>query len=473
MPARTVTVEQVPTPIMAGLERLRAEVGVPAGFPPDVIAAAEAAARRPRLPELDLTEIEFVTIDPPGAKDLDQAVHIERCGDGYLVSYAVADVAAFVTAGDPVDREAHERGQTLYAPTMRTPLHPPAVSEEAASLLPGEVRPAFVWQLHVAADGQHTETSVRRALVRSREQLTYDGVQAVLNAGTASESLRLLRVVGELREQREIARGGVSLPLPEQEIHAEGSQWALSFRTALPVEGWNAQISLLTGIAAAKLMLDAGIGILRTLPPAEQRAITKLRRTATALHIPWPPQIGYPDFVRSLDSDIPAHAAMLNACTLLFRGAGYLPFSGESPRDAVHAALATPYAHTTAPLRRLVDRYVLEICVCAAAGDPIPDWVVAELPTLPEVMKESDSRAKKYERGIVNLMEALILQPRVGERFQGTVIDVAEDRDMGTIQLEEPAVEARVRGPGLELGSEIRARLTIADLLEGQVEFQA
>lgn len=473
MPARQLSIEQVPPQIAAGLDRLRTELGVPAGFPPAVTAAAEAAAANPRLPDLDLTAIEFVTIDPPGAQDLDQAVHIAREPGGYQVSYAIADVAAFVTAGDPVDREAHQRGQTLYAPTLRTPLHPPAVSEAAASLLPDQTKPAIVWQLRLDDTGALVETRVQRALVRSREQLTYDAVQAALDSGTAGEPLQLLRTVGELRAQIEIDRGGVSLPIPEQEIHAYGSNWELTYRSALPVEGWNAQISLLTGIAAAELMLTAGVGILRTLPPAEPRAIRKLRQTANALGIVWPRKLGYPDFVRSLDSRIPEHAAMLNACTLLFRGASYLPFAGESPRAAVHAALATPYAHTTAPLRRLVDRYVLEICVAVAAGQPVPDWVTAELPTLPETMKESDSKAKKYERGIVNLLEALILAPRVGERFTGSVIDLSERNGTGTIQLPDPAVEARVKGDDLELGSEIEVVLEVADLLEGRVEFRA
>ncbi len=472
MPARKLSTEQVPTPIVAGLDRLRNELGVPGDFSAEVTAAAESAARSPRLPDLDLTGIDFVTIDPEGAKDLDQAVHIAPDGDDYVVSYAIADVAAFVTAGDPIDMQAHERGQTLYAPTLRTPLHPPVLSENAASLLPGQVRPAVVWQLRVGADGALLSTQVRRALVRSREQLTYHSVQAAIEAGTASRSLQLLRVVGQLRAQQEIERGGVSLPIPEQEIRAEGPRWELTYRSALPVEGWNAQISLLTGIAAAELMLDGGVGILRILPAAEPRAIGKLRQTAKALRIGWPAEMGYPDFVRTLDSRVPAHAAMLNACTLLFRGAGYLAFAGRSPREAVHAALATGYAHTTAPLRRLVDRYVLEICVCVAAGMPVPEWVTVELPTLPEVMKVSDARAKKYERGIVNLLEALILSPQVGERFMGTVIDVDEQGDEGTIQLQEPAVEAPVKGR-LVLGSEVGAVLEVADLAQGRVEFRA
>src|SRR5262249_22072426 len=159
-------------------------------------AAAVAAAADVRLPELDRTDIEFVTIDPPDSMDLDQALHIERNrdsnGDGYTVHYAIADVAAFVEAGDPIDVEARKRGETLYARDKRTPLHPPELSEGEASLLPDQVRPALLYTITVDARGEGTGVVCERALVKSRAKLNYAGVQQDLDAGTASESLQLL-----------------------------------------------------------------------------------------------------------------------------------------------------------------------------------------------------------------------------------------------------------------------------------------
>lgn len=141
-----------------------------------------------------------------------------------------------------------------------------------------------------------------------------------MDGGPASEVLQLLREVGQLREDAEAARGGVSLQVPEQEIVARGGTWELEFRRQLPVEGWNAQISILTGIAAAQLMLEHGVGILRTLPPATQAGVDRLRHVAKRLGIRWPGRVSYPEFVRSLDPTDPKHLAMLNACTTLFRG---------------------------------------------------------------------------------------------------------------------------------------------------------
>ncbi|HEY5820759.1 MAG TPA: RNB domain-containing ribonuclease [Propionibacteriaceae bacterium] len=473
MPARKVGLpNDVPEALARGLAAIRTTMDVPAEFPPEVVAAAEVAAADPRLPDLDRTDLELLTIDPPGSRDLDQALHLARTGSGYTVSYAIADVAAFVTPGGPIDLEAHRRGSTLYAPDRRTPLHPAALSEGAASLLPDQVRPALLWTVTLDAKGQTLDATVERARVRSRAQLTYDQAQAEIDGGSARESLALLKEIGLLREQRERERGGVSLQIPEQEIHPDGDSWVLVFRASLPVEGWNAQISLLTGMAAAHIMLYGQVGILRTMPPADPESLRRLRQTAKALHIRWPAELDYPEFVRTLDPKVPAHAAMLNACTVLFRGAGYKAFTGGVPDEVEHAALASDYAHVTAPLRRLVDRYAGEICVALCAGQPVPAWALRALDALPEEMTATDRRAKKYERAIIDLMEVCLLHDRVGEDFAATVVEVDRKGNRGVVMIADPAVEARVTGEHLPLGQQISVRLVSADYTTGVVAFE-
>lgn len=472
MPIRPHQVHAVPEPLVAGLRKIQAEQNIPLDFTREVHRTAERSAASPRLPRVDRTDLEFVTIDPEGSRDLDQAVFIERSADGFVVWYAIADVAAFVSPGDAVDREAHARGQTLYGPHQRTPLHPPELSEGAASLLPDETRPAVLWQLVLDRQGYCTARTVYRALVRSRAQLTYREVQDALNNGTASESLTLLRSVGRMRERIERDRGGVSLRVPEQEVKTSDGEWLIVHRSTLPVENWNAQISLLTGMAAADIMLGAGVGLLRTLPPADDAALRTLRETARALRIEWPETVDYPEFVRTLDPERPDHAAMLYSCTLLFRGAGYLAFNGQSPQSAGHAALATRYAHVTAPLRRLVDRYGSEICLAVCADAPVPEWVTDALPQLPREMESSDRRASAYERAIVNLVETFMLSTHVGEEFTGTVVDVDETGEKGRFIIRNPAVEASIKGTGLPLGQEIEVRLIEADVANGQSRFE-
>lgn len=456
-----------------GVAAIQEEQGLSPEFPAEVEKAAEEAARTPRLPERDQTDLEFLTIDPVGAMDLDQAMHLEADGDGYVVHYAIADVMAFLEPGDPVDEEAHRRGESLYGADSKIPLHPKVLSEGAASLLADQERPAFVWTIRLDATGEVRSATVERARVRSRQRLDYENVQREIDRAERGSTLALLKVVGELRMAKEAERGGVSLPMPAQEIDVQDDRWRLEYREMLAVESWNAQISLLTGFAAASIMVEGKVGILRTLPPAPDYAVTKLRRTARALGIDWPSGQGHPDFIRSLDPSHPAEAAMVVACTTLLRGAGYAAFDGHLPEQPEHAALASTYAHVTAPLRRLVDRYGLEICTALCAGQPVPQWVLDRLGDLPEIMRDSGRKSHAHENAVLNLVEAATLEPRVGERFEAVVTELDHDDERkGTVMLRHPAVEASVSSESpLPVGADVTVTLTEADPATRRVRF--
>jgi len=477
--SRVVHVRHVPDDSVAaqelrdGIATIQDEMDVSPEFPDAVEQAAADAAAAPRLPDLDRTDLPFVTLDPASALDLDQALHLERDGDGYVVHYAIADVAAFVAPGDAVDEEAHKRGQTLYGADSKVPLHPRSLSEGAASLLPDEVRPALLWTIKVDDTGEGTEVEVERALVRSRAKLEYESVQRQFDDGSVDDMLALLKEIGELRLAREAARGGVSLPLPEQEVVVEGEEWSLEFRALLPVEEWNAQISLLTGFAAASLMVYARVGLLRTLPPADPRDVQRLHRTAKALGIDWPAEVLYPDFIRSLDPSKPAHAAMVVACTRLLRGSAYAAFDGELPEVFEHSALASEYAHVTAPLRRLADRYAGEICVALCAGTEVPSWVHERVHEVPEIMQKTGRKAAQYENEVLDLVEAHVLAPRLGDTFPGVIVDLDDrDKHRGTVTVQDPAIEADVTSTrDLPLGEAVEVQLTAADARARRVEF--
>lgn len=174
--------------IAQGIADIKREQGLPLAFPPEVETVAARTAVVPRLPELDRTDIALVTIDPVGSMDLDQALYVERSAGGaldggYRVYYAIADVAAFVTPGDAVDVEAHQRGETLYGADAKIPLHPPVLSENAASLLPDQLRPALLWTIDLDGAGETTAIDVRRARVRSCARLDYASLQTRIDAG--------------------------------------------------------------------------------------------------------------------------------------------------------------------------------------------------------------------------------------------------------------------------------------------------
>ena len=451
MPLPSLRLSSTPSGELAdALAVIPASLGLSPEFPPLEIPS-------PSLPSTDLTDLAFVTVDPPGATDLDQAFLLERAGDGYVVHYAIAAVSLFVEPDGAIDAQARLRGQTIYAPVGRIPLHPPAISEGCASLLPGVDRGAYVWRFELDARAEVTATSLTLARIRSRAQLTY-----------ATVDDPLLREIGEKRQQLERERGGASLTLPETEISLVDGEYVLERRTPLPAEGWNAQLSLLTGMAAAQLMLGAKVGILRTMPPADHDAIDALRLQAAALGHPWTPDVPYGDFLRSLDTKSASGLAVMYAAASLFRGAGYTVFDGETPAVTEQAAVGAPYAHATAPLRRLVDRFVLAACEAIANDRPVPQWVRDALPDLPAIMSASSALAGQVDRLAINTVEAASLAPHVGAVFDATVI--AARAQSATIQLASPAVTASCDGV-LVAGSHIRARLDVADIASATVRF--
>ena len=478
-----LTAEAAHDELAARLAALPAELELTREFPPEVLAEADAVIASHPLPDADRTDVEFVTMDPPGSVDLDQAFAIERDGGGWRVLYAIADVPAFVAPGGAIDAEAHARGQTIYAADGRIPLHPVAISEGAASLLPDEVRGAFVWEHALDASGNVTSTTVARARIRSRRQLDYPSSQADLTAARGPDAalLGLLRDVGEARVSLEAQRGGASLSTPEVLVSMQDGRYTLDRRELLPLEAWNAQLSLMTGMAAARMMLDGGVGILRTMPPAQPDAVAKFRRQARALGHPWAEDQRYGDYLRDLDGSDPKHLAILHAAASLFRGAGYTPFDGTAPEETAQAAVGAPYAHVTAPLRRLVDRFGLAICEAHSAGSPIPEWARSGLPGLPKEMARSSNVANRLDRMTLDAVEAAVLAPRIGKEFDAVVLSAGgmsgsqtgsgKRGDGGTVQLVDPAVEAVCDGH-LEPGTDVRVRLVEAEVATGTVRFE-
>ncbi|HET8681475.1 MAG TPA: RNB domain-containing ribonuclease [Micromonosporaceae bacterium] len=455
---------------------LRRELSLPTGFPPAAAREAQEAARAVRLPRADRTDIAFVTIDPATSRDLDQAMCLLRRGRGYRVHYAIADVASFVRPGGELEAETWRRGQTVYLPDGKVPLHPETLSEGAASLLPGVERAAVVWTVDLDADGGTTAVHVERAEVRSRAKLDYAGVQADADAGRAAEPVALLSELGRLLVARGLSRGAVNLPMPEQEVEADGDDggpgWRLVLRAPEPVEEYNAQISLLTGMVAAQLMLDGGVGLLRTMPAPHPDAVRRLRVAARSLRIDWPAGASVGELIATLDPAEPAVAALLDQAAELMRGAGYTAFDGPAPADPAHGAVAAPYAHVTAPLRRLADRYATEVALALHEGREVPEWARLALPKLPEVMALTDRVTSAAERGAVELTEAVLLAGRVGEEFDAAVLDVADPpRSGGTVAVDHPPVRARCEGD-LPLGGRVRVRLVEADPTRRRVLFR-
>jgi exoribonuclease R len=436
-----------------GLASIRSQFQIPETFPAPVLAAADEAARRVPTRHVDRTDWPFVTLDPASSTDLDQAFVIERSGADLLLRYAIADVAWFVEDGDPIDREAWKRGTTQYLPDGKAGLYPPVLSEGAASLLPGGPRPAVIFTVRVAPDGAARLDGAERAIILNRAKLAYDSVRAADLPPDFAELSR--RIQGA-----EVERGAARVNPPAQEIAAIGDgRYKLLFRPPLESEVRNAALSLATNLAIADALQAHRTGLFRVMAEPDERAVNRLRHTARGLGLQWPATTSLAEFERSLDPADPKQATVILAIQRSSQGAGYVPYrEGETPW---HAAVAATYAHATAPLRRLADRYVVRATLALAGGEAVPSAVSEAFEKLPAIMARADALGSQIQRAAVDLAEAVILQGREGETFAAIVTDV--DHRGARIQLRDLPVVARVSDTDLGSGEALDVILVEAD----------
>lgn len=446
-----------------GIAAIRAQYDVPDAFPREVLAAADAAAARPIDDErVDLTDVAFVTLDPATSTDLDQAFAIGRDGTDLVLQYAIADVAWFVRPGDPIDGEAWRRALTVYLPGERAGLHPPALAEGAASLLPDGPRPAVVFTVGIDTDGNAVLRDARRSIVRSRAKLAYEDVQpADLPDGFGELAARI--------SAAEDARGAGRVDFPEQTVErdADGSV-RLLFEPRLPSAEQNSALSLATNLAVAAALHEAGTGLFRVMAEPDERAVKRLRHTAHGLRLNWPRAQTLAEFQRGLDAHDPRAAAFLLAVRRAGGKASYAPFQpGVTPW---HSAMAATYAQATAPLRRLADRYVIEAALAVTAGGAVPGWVEEGFARLPEVMDRAAAREGQVDRAVLDLAEAIALAGHEGQQFDAVVTDV--DERGCRIQIAEPAIVGRVGRDGHQPGDELRVTLVEANPATRTIRFE-
>lgn len=437
------------------------EMGIPEKFP-DAVHAEGAAVRDRRATRRDMRQIPLVTIDPVGSMDLDQAMFIEEAAEeGWHIYYAIADVGGLVDPESQLAAESMRRGQTIYLPDEPTRLHPAELSEGAGSLLPNQDRVAALWDIVIDREGEPVQVDVYPALVRSVARLDYVSVQESFDAGHPHPSIALLPEVGQARQQSSLRREAINLRLPSQSVEPVGDgRYELSLDPRPPVMDYNSEISLLAGMVAGQLMAEAGVGVLRVLKPADKKAVSEFLVAAQALGFNVADVDGDGTdmgdvgvFLAGVDAESPSGMAVMNDATRLLRGSGYVrldSYDGEAP---THAGVGGAYAHVTAPLRRLIDRFGLEYCLAIAAykrGEAesieVPRWVTDSLDDAIAVMQSSASLAATVDKKCLNLTESVVLQPWVGNTFQAAVLH--QKAEHSEVFIETPPVTAMCVGHG-------------------------
>ncbi|HUP78278.1 MAG TPA: RNB domain-containing ribonuclease [Pirellula sp.] len=452
--------EQAQKSLSTGFASIVEQFHLPLHFPPEVVAAADNATKNEgfeRPPWMsqrrDATDIPFVTLDPASSTDLDQAFAIEQDGADLVLSYALADVSAFVPVSSPVENEAWQRGVTIYGLAQKIPLYPKVISQWAASLLPVGPRPAVLVVVSIRPDGRISFRSIERVVCVSRAKLAYDRVDL--------SSIPFVEEFARRMWADETARGATRVEFPQQEVIGDETAPCgvrLVLRARVLSESINSTLSLAVNMAIGTLFRDARVGLFRVMDEPQSRVIEILRRAAHALGIAWDSSESLRDLQRRLDPMNISHQRFLLDARRAGGRARYAVFNGEKP--PWHSAIGATYAHVTAPMRRLADRYALDLANFIANGISVPQSLNDQLLALPAVMGRYEDRATNVERAVIDLLEAVSLQNRVGEILDAEVVDA----ENSIVQTHDSAIRSKAtKLPKLDNGAMVRVRIEVAD----------
>jgi exoribonuclease R len=416
---------------------------------------AKKLAADPTIKRRDATELAMVTLDPTTSTDLDQAFYVQSEGLGsdrlIVLHYAIADIGAFVARGSSIEAQAWKQGTTVYCPDGSIPLYPRILSSQRASLLPDGPRPAVLLTVVVDSKGISTLRMVEQATVQSRAKLAYETVDIETLSDDMKELARRIAAA-------EVARGAARVDRPEQEIEPDVNApdgLSLKFSPHLPSETYNAALSLATNLAVGQYFLQANIGLFRVMDDPNEHEIKSLRAQAKVLGIAWKSDENLQAVVSRLTTTDQRDLAFSMAIRKAGGSARYMlwPFESQNEEQKLrnaqqakqpwHAAIAASYAHATAPMRRLADRYVLDLLVAHFAKDT--DAVIElqrTLALLPSVMETSERVGAKIDRDCLEAIESSLLKPLIGQERSATVIDVSHDGLQ--VQMNEPAVIWRI-----------------------------
>ena len=447
-----------------GIDSIVEQFQLPRSFSPEIESEAARASSGFQLQDgnrRDLTGLPFVTLDPATSTDLDQAFYLEEDGESIVLYYALADIGAFAPHHGLIAQEAWKRGVTIYGIEGKIPLYPKSLSQRAASLLPEGPRPAILVTVSIAKDGTLHLQGVESIYCSSRAKLAYDAIDI--------RNYPLLKAFAERMWLNDLSRGAMRIDSPQQEVIADETAPGgvrLELRSRLYSEVVNSALSLAVNIALGELLRNAEVGLFRTMDTPNENAIRQLRRSAHAFGIEWHLAESLSDLPRRLDPNNTSHQRFLLETRRSGGRASYEIFS--SKKKPWHSAIAATYVHATAPMRRLADRYVLDLALLIANRKTVPESLIEVISLLPESMQRSENRANGVDRAVIDLIEAVSLQHRIGEVLDAEVVDA----DAGIVQTQQGAIRARASNlPLCNHGDKVKVRIEEANPAKRRVRF--
>ncbi|SCW96195.1 ribonuclease R [Ancylobacter rudongensis] len=417
--------------------------GIPSVFRREALAEAEAARPATLAGREDWRELPLLTIDPPDAKDHDDAVHATPDLDpdnegGFIVTVAIADVAAYVRPGSGLDREALARGNSVYFPDRVVPMLPERISNDLCSLRPNEDRPALAVRMVIGANGRKKRHAFHRVMMRSAAKLAYAQAQAAIDGHPDETTGPLLEDVlrplwaayGAVKQARD-ARAPLDLDLPERKIllKPDGTVDRVIVPERLDAHKLIEEFMILANVAAAETLEEKHIPLIyRVHDQPSLEKMSGLRDFLQTLDI----KLAKTDAVRPAQfNDILARVAGSELAPLvnqvILRSQAQAEYANE---NYGHFGLhLRRYAHFTSPIRRYADLIVHRALVRALGlgRDGLPETTTPEqLAEIAARISASERRAMAAERETIDRLIAHHMAEQIGATFKARISGVTK-----------------------------------------------
>jgi ribonuclease R len=416
---------------------------IPNEFSRSILDEAERAQPASMEGREDWRSLPLVTIDPPDAKDHDDAVHAVPDEDpnnqgGYILTVAIADVAAYVRPGSAMDSEAQERGNSVYFPDRVVPMLPERISNNLCSLRPREDRPALAVRMVIGPDGRKIRHSFHRVMMRSAEKLSYQQAQAAIDGHPDETTKPILDTILKplwagyelVRKARDV-REPLFLDLPERKIvlNPDGTVDRVFVPERLEAHKLIEEFMILANVAAAESLEQAGSDLIYRVH--DEPSLEKMRSlsevlASIGLKVPTQGALKPELFNRILRSvDGSEHQLFINEVVL--RSQSQAEYAAE---NYGHFGLnLRRYAHFTSPIRRYADLIVHRALISGLklGRDGLPSTMTrAELIEVAAKISAAERRAMAAERETIDRLIAHFLADRIGATFNGQISGVTK-----------------------------------------------
>jgi exoribonuclease II len=481
------------SPPIADLKSIAHRAMLEHGLEPDLPPAAAGQLRAIAAPAMergaqirDQRSLLWCSIDNDDSRDLDQLSVAQPLADGAgRILIAIADVDASIDRGSPLDAHAGTNTTSVYTAAQIFPMLPERLSTDLTCLAEGQERLSVVIDIPVAADGSIGAADIYRAVVVNRAKLAYDSVAAWLDgrgpppprvAAVAGmdRQLRIQDAVAQLLKRVRRAQGSLTLTTLEAQAVYEGT----ALIDLKPEENNRGKeliefFMIAANAVVARFLESRGRSSLRrALPePARWDRIVALARSCGETLPAAPDARALSAFLLKRQQAAPVQFPDLSLAVVKLLGAGEYVLKRPGHPSAGHFGLAlSDYTHATAPNRRFPD-VVTQRLVKAALTGAAPPYSDEELGTLGEHCTAQERNAAKVERQVRKSAAAMLLQPHIGEQFDGLVTGAS---DKGTwVRIARPVAEGRVvKGfEGLDVGDTVHVQLTHTDVQRGFIDF--